>query len=71
MTRLAVHGRSPFNENGPQKYGAHTGYNERTKKGEIYPLEDESKVDEWMKELGLPPLEEYLKRFNVICKPKK
>jgi hypothetical protein len=28
-------------------------------------------VDEWRKELGLPPLEEYLKQFNIIYKPKK
>jgi hypothetical protein len=28
-------------------------------------------VDEWRKEIGLPPLEEYLKPFNIIFKPRK
>jgi len=54
-----------------QKYGMHTSYNEQTKTAELYPLEDESKVNEWRKEIGLPPLEEYLKQFNIIFRPKK
>jgi len=28
-------------------------------------------VDEWRKEIGLPPLEEYLKQFNIVFKPQK
>jgi hypothetical protein len=63
--------RVRFNEDQPQRYGTHTRYNERTGKEELYPLEDESQVDEWRKELGLGPLEEYLKQFNIIYKPKK
>lgn len=67
----AIYDRSLFNENKPQKYGTHTRYNEQTKKQELYPLEDESKVGEWRKELGLPPLAEYLKQFDIIYAPKK
>jgi len=66
-----IYDRALFNENKPQKYGTHTRYNELTKKEELYPLEDPSKVDEWRRELGLAPLEEYLKQFNIIYKPKK
>jgi tetratricopeptide (TPR) repeat protein len=57
--------RCLFNENKPQKYGTHTRFNEQTKSEELYPLEDETKVDEWRKELGLEPLAEYLARFNI------
>lgn len=63
--------RSLFNENKPQRFGTHTRYNERTKAEELYPLEDESKVNEWRKEIGLPPLEEYLKQFNITFRPAK
>lgn len=67
----AIYDRSLFNDNQPQKYGTHTRYNEQTKKEELYPLADESKVDQWRKELGLPPLEDYLKQFNIVYRPKK
>jgi hypothetical protein len=63
--------RALFNENKPQRYGTHTRYNELAGKEELYPLEDASRVDEWRKELGLPPLEEYLKRLGIIYKPPK
>ena len=67
----AIYDRSLFNDNKPQKYGTHTRYNEQTKTQELYPLEDESKVDEWRTEIGLPPLEEYLKQFHIVFRPKK
>jgi hypothetical protein len=67
----AIYDRGLFNENKPQKYGTHTRYNEKTKSEELYPLEDESKVDEWRRELGLPPLAEYLKQMGIIYRPKK
>lgn len=66
-----IYDRALFNENKPQRYGTHTKYNELTKKEELYPLEDEARVDEWRKELGLEPLEAYLKQFNIVFKPKK
>ncbi len=66
-----IYDRSLFNENKPQRFGTHTKYNEQTKAEELYPLEDASKVNEWRKELGLPPLEEYLKQFNITFRPPK
>lgn len=64
-----IYDRCLFNENKPQKYGTHTRFNEQTKSEELYPLEDESKVDEWRKELGLEPLADYLARFKIIYQP--
>ncbi len=64
-----IYDRCLFNENKPQKYGTHTRFNEQTKSEELYPLEDESKVDEWRKELGLEPLADYLARFNIKYPP--
>ena len=66
-----IYDRCLFNENRPQKYGTHTRYNDLTKSEELYPLEDETKVDEWRKELGLEPLAEYLARFNIKFQPKQ
>jgi tetratricopeptide (TPR) repeat protein len=60
-----IYDRCLFNENKPQKYGTHTKYNELTKSAELYPLEDESKVDAWRKELGLEPLAEYLAKSGI------
>jgi hypothetical protein len=64
-----IYDRCLYNENKPQKYGTHTKYNEITKKEEFYPLEDESKVDAWRKEIGLEPLADYLARFNIKFQP--
>lgn len=66
-----IYDRCLFNENKPQKYGTHTRFNEQTKSEELYPLENETKVDEWRKELGLEPLAEYLARFNIKFQPKQ
>ena len=66
-----LYDRGLFNENKPQRYGTHTRYNEKTKAAELYPLEDESRVDEWRRELGLPPLADYLRQFNIDFRPKK
>lgn len=60
-----IYDRTLFNEKKPQKYGTHTMFNEATRAEELYPLEDETKVDEWRKELGLEPLADYLARINV------
>ncbi len=65
-----IYDRCLFNENKPQKYGTHTRFNEFTRSEELYPLEDESKVDEWRKEIGLEPLAEYLARMNIRYEPK-
>jgi hypothetical protein len=65
----AIYDRALYNENKPQKYGTHTRYNERTGKEELCPLENEEKVNEWRKEIGLQPIEEYLKQFNIQYHP--
>jgi hypothetical protein len=66
-----IYDRCLFNEKKPQKYGTHTRFNEQTRTEELYPLEDETKVDEWRKELGLEPLAEYLARNNIKFQPKQ
>lgn len=65
-----IYDRCLFNDKKPQKYGTHTRFNEQTKSEELYPLEDETKVDEWRKELGLEPLADYLARINIKFLPK-
>ena len=66
-----IYDRALFNENKPQRYGTHTRYNELTKKEELYPLENGSRVDEWRRELGLEPLEDYLKPLGITFRPRK
>jgi len=66
-----IYDRCLFNDKKPQKYGTHTIYNELTRCEELYPLEDETKVDEWRNELGLEPLADYLARNNIKFQPKK
>jgi hypothetical protein len=66
-----IYDRSLFNENLPQRYGTHTRYNEQTRSEELYPLEDESRVDEWRKEIGLPPLQEALAPLKIPFEPRK
>lgn len=64
--------RMRMNQDKPQRFGTHA-YLDPSKgsTNELYPLEDESKVDEWRKEIGLEPLMEYLKRANIKYQPKK
>ena len=52
----SIYDRCMFNEKKPQRYGTHSWYNEQTGKEEMYQLEDESKVNEWRREIGLDPL---------------
>ncbi|MBU1014741.1 MAG: hypothetical protein KKG99_17230 [Bacteroidetes bacterium] len=66
-----IYDRCSSNNDKPQKYGTHTVYNEKTNSQELYPLEDETKVDEWRKEIGLEPLAEYLAKMNIKYEPKK
>ena len=58
--------RMRMNQNLPQKYGTHFILDNRTTgKNILYPLEDETKVDEWRKEIGLEPLDDYLRKMNI------
>lgn len=61
--------RMRINQNLPQRYGTHPKLDNReTGKAVLYPLEDETRVNEWRKEIGLEPLEEYLKKAGIEYK---
>ena len=62
--------RMRMNQNKPQKYGTHTYLDpSKGRTDELYPLEDESKVDAWRKEIGLESLKEYLARTGIKYVP--
>jgi len=67
----SIYDRALWYEKKPQKYGTHTQYNETTNAEELYPLENEARVDENRKELGLEPLKDYLAKLNIKYEPKK
>lgn len=64
-----MYDRSLFNEGRPQRFGTHTRWDEATKTEKLYPLEDASRVDEWRKEIGLPPLREALAPLGIAFEP--
>jgi hypothetical protein len=66
-----IYDRLQTSANKPQKYGSQVKYNDQTKKYELFPLEDEAKVDEWRKEVGLGPLSEYVSGWGIVFTPKK
>jgi hypothetical protein len=66
-----LYDRGQFNDNLPQRYGTHTRYDEKTRSETLYPLEDPSRVDEWRKEIGLPPLREALAPLGIVFEPGK
>lgn len=55
-------------ENRKQTYGTQIKLNEKTKKNELYPIDDEKNVDKRRKELGLGSLSEYLSEFGIKYK---
>jgi hypothetical protein len=58
--------RMRMNRNQPQRYGTHYNLdNHATNERILYPLEDETKVNQWRKEIGLEPLKDYQKRNEV------
>jgi hypothetical protein len=62
--------RLRMNQNLPQRFGTnHYLDPAQGKTDELYPLEDETRVDEWRKEIGLEPLRDYLTRSNIRYKP--
>lgn len=55
-----MYDRMKMNQNLPQRYGTQANLNNRETGGfELYTLEDKTKVNEWRKEVGLPPLKGY------------
>lgn len=66
-----MYDRAQTSQKKPQRYGSQINYNEKTNSFELFPLEDESKVDEWRKEIGLGPLSDYVARWNIKFEPSK
>lgn len=62
--------RMRMNKNLPQRYGTHSRMDNRdTGRAILYPLEDEARVDEFRREIGLEPLQEYLEKANIEYVP--
>jgi len=62
--------RMRMNQDKPQRFGTHTYLDpSKGRTDEIYPLEDESKVEEWRREIGLEPLKDYLARTGIKYAP--
>jgi len=62
--------RMRMNQNRPQRFGTHAWLDpSKGSTNELYPLEDESMVDEWRKEIGLEPLKDYLNRTGIKYVP--
>lgn len=66
-----MYDRVQTSQNKPQRYGSQVKYIEKTNSFELFPLEDEAKVNEWRKEIGLQPLEDYVAQWNITFQPKK
>ncbi len=54
-----------------QLYGTQLRFNEVTKQMELWPIEDEERVDARRASVGLEPIAEYVKRFGLTYKPPK
>lgn len=65
-----LYDRVQVRENKAQRYGSQVSFDNKTKQYRLDPLEDESKVDEWRKEMGLQPLADYLMQWNMKWEPK-
>lgn len=62
--------RMRMNQNKPQRYGTHHYLDPAAgNTNELYPLEDEARIDEWRKEIGLETLKEYLTRTGIKYVP--
>ena len=66
-----MYDRIQISMNKPQKYGSQITFNNAKNTYELSPLEDETMVDEWRKEMGLQPLADYVSRWNIKFEPKK
>lgn len=66
-----MYDRIQVSENKPQKYGSQIHFNQKTQTNELYPLENESKVEDWRKELGMESLADYLSMWDIKFEPNK
>ncbi len=56
-------------EGKPQRYGSQIRYNAVLHKYELFPLENDKKVDEWRKQVGLGPLKDYAIKWGIDFAP--
>jgi len=54
-----------LDRSGKQRYGSQLKFNSSNNTYELYPIEDEPLVNERREELGLSPLEDYLRQFGI------
>ncbi|GAA4450420.1 DUF6624 domain-containing protein [Rurimicrobium arvi] len=66
-----MYDRIQVSENKPQRYGSQVNYNSKTQQYELFPLEDDKKVDAWRKEAGMIPLADYLAHWDIQWPEKK
>jgi tetratricopeptide (TPR) repeat protein len=66
-----MYDRIQVSENKPQKYGSQIRFNDSVQQYELFPLLDESKVEEWRAAIGMQPLADYVARWNIKFEPKK
>jgi len=52
-----------------QLYGSQVKYNSSSKKYELYPIQNEKNVDHLRRKMGLEPLVDYLKNWNIDYSP--
>lgn len=65
-----MYDRIQVDQNKPQRYGSQVIFNNKTNKYELGTLEDESKVEEWRKAIGMQPLADYLMGWDIKWEPK-
>ncbi|TPD67267.1 DUF6624 domain-containing protein [Flavobacterium microcysteis] len=58
--------RVALGEGKKQTYGSQVGYDNKTQKNYVLPLEDPDNVDKRRQEVGLGPIAEYVKTWNIV-----
>ncbi|WP_447637365.1 DUF6624 domain-containing protein [Flavobacterium microcysteis] len=58
--------RVALGEGKKQTYGSQVGYDNKTQKNYVLPLEDPDNVDKRRQEVGLGPISEYVKTWNIV-----
>jgi len=60
-----------LDETGKQLYGSQVKFNSSNNTYELYPITDESLVNDRREEMGLSPLEDYLRQWGIQYTPQK
>lgn len=71
QTYALMYDRIQVEEGKPQRYGSQVTLNPKTQLYELNELEDEMKVEEWRKEIGMVPLVDYVKQWKIKFEPGK